>query len=203
MQNAQKAIVRCMLVGLVGVSGACATSASVQASRPSSNDPIDYYPLLSGWGWAYDVENASGKVLAVYTVAERRGDIAVVKNGDNLIEYLIRPDGIARREGAVAADFLLKSPIRKGGSWAVTDGQATIAEADVEVTLTSGTYRNCILVEELRGNPSRVTRTTYCKGLGPVAIEMRTYNPTRKEFETFVRASLLGVTRPEEATDGR
>jgi hypothetical protein len=81
----------------------------------------------------------------------------------------------------------------------VTDGQATIVEAGVQLALPSGTYRDCVVVEEVRGQPSRVTRTTYCKGEGPVAIEMRMYSPMKKEFESMVRASLLSVTRPEEA----
>jgi hypothetical protein len=196
----QKAIAAYFVVGLLGAFGSsCATSASVQASRSTGNALLDYYPLLPGWGWAYDVENGGGKVLALYSVAERRGDIAVVKNGESRIEYAILPDGIARMEGSVAADFLLKLPIRKGASWGVTDGQATIVEAGAQVALPSGTYRDCVVVEEVRGQPSRVTRTTYCQGEGPVAIEMRVYSPIKKEFETMVHASLLSVTRPEEA----
>jgi hypothetical protein len=198
----QKAIAAWFVVGLVGAFGSsCATSASVQASRPYGSELLDYYPLLPGWGWAYDVESDGGKVLALYSVAERRGDVAVVKNGDNRIEYAVQPDGIARREGSVAADFLLKLPIRKGASWGVTDGQATIVEAGAQVALPSGTYRDCIVVEEVRGQPSRVTRTTYCKGEGPVAIEMRVHRPMKVEFETMVRASLRSVTRPGE--DGK
>ena len=196
----RKAIAAWFVVGLVGAFGSsCATSASVLGSRPSGSALLDYYPLLPGWGWAYDVESGGGKVLALYSVAERRGDVAVVKNGESRIEYAILPDGIARMEGSVAADFLLKLPIRKGASWGVTDGQATIVEAGTQVALPSGTYRDCIVVEEVRGQPSRVTRTTYCQGEGPVAIEMRVYSPMKKEFETMVRASLLSVTRPEEA----
>jgi hypothetical protein len=188
---------------LVGLSGAlclsCATSASVEASRSTGSEILDYYPLLPGWGWAYDVESGGGNVLALYSVAERHGDVAVVRNGENHIEYAVLPDGIARREGSVAADLLLKLPIRKGASWGVSDGQATIVEVGTEVTLPSGSYRDCIVVEEVRGQPSRVTRTTYCKGEGPVAIEMRVYSPMKVQFETMVRASLRSVTRPEEA----
>jgi hypothetical protein len=188
------------LVGLAGALGSsCATSASVQAPRSTGSVLLDYYPLLPGWGWAYDVESGGGKVLALYSVAEGRSDVAVVKNGERRLEYAILPDGIARREGGVAGDFLLKLPIRKGASWGVNDGQATIVEAGAQVVLPSGTYRDCIVVEEVRGQPSRVTRTTYCKGEGPVTIEMRVQSPMRMEFETMVHANLLSVTRPEEA----
>lgn len=192
----------CMVLGLVGAGwSACATSAPARTSPSTGNALLDYYPLLPGWGWAYDVENASGNVLALYTVADRRGDLAVVKNGDNRIEYVVLPDGVARREGSVVADFLLKLPLRKGASWPVTDGQATVAEAGIDVTLPSGTYHDCIVVEELRAQPSRVTRTTYCRGDGPVVIEMRVYSPVKMEFETMVRARLLSVTRPQDAAD--
>src|SRR5664279_140946 len=197
----RKTLTAWILVGLTGAFwSSCATSASVQAPRSTGSALLDYYPLLPGWGWAYDVESGGGgKVLALYSVAERRGDVAVVKNGESRIEYAILPEGIARREGNVAADFLLKLPIRKGASWVVTGGQATIVEAGVQVALPSGTYRDCIVVEEVRGQPSRVTRTTYCKGEGPVAIEMRVQSPMKMEFETMVRANLRSVTRPEEA----
>jgi hypothetical protein len=194
-----KTLAAWILVGLTGALwSSCATSASVQAPRSTGSELLDYYPLLPGWGWAYDVESGGGKVLALYSVAERRGEIAVVKNGERRIEYAILPDGIARREGSVAADFILKLPIRKGASWGVTDGQSTIVEAGAQVALPSGTCRDCIVVEEVRGQPSRVTRTTYCKGQGPVAIEMRVQSPMKMEFETMVRANLLSVTRPEE-----
>lgn len=195
----RKTLAAWILVGLTGALwSSCATSASVQAPRSTGSELLDYYPLLPGWGWAYDVESGGGKVLALYSVAERRGDIAVVKNGERRIEYAILPEGIARREGSVAADFLLKLPIRKGASWGVTDGQATIVDGGVQLALPSGTYRDCIVVEEVRGQPNRVTRTTYCKGQGPVAIEMRVQSPMKMEFETMVRANLLSVTRPEE-----
>lgn len=72
-----------------------------------------------------------------------------------------------------------------------------LVEAGQKLALASESYRDCAVVEEVRGQPSRVTGTTYCKGAGPVRIEMRVYNPMKMDFETIVRASLLSVTRPE------
>jgi hypothetical protein len=179
----------------------CATSkSSAGAVTSTGNAALDYYPLLPGWGWAYDVEGDGQKVLALYTVAECRGNVAVIKNGDARIDYLVLPEGIARREGSLPADFLMRLPIVVGATWPVAGGHATVAEIGKRVSLPSGTYGDCAVVEETRNQPERVTRTTYCKGVGPVAIDMRVYNPMKLDFETAVRATLLSVTRPEDAT---
>lgn len=179
--------------------GGCATSKSARAAYSTGNAALDYYPLLPGWGWAYDVERDGQKVLALYAVAECHGKVAVIKNGDVRLEYLVQPDGIARREGSEPGDYLVKIPLLVGATWPVSGGHATVAEAGRAVSLPSGTYRDCAVVEETREQPNRVTRTTYCKGVGPVAIEMRVYNPMKLDFETMVRATLLSVTRPEAA----
>jgi hypothetical protein len=185
------------LVLLFLAGSGCATSKSSTGPAGTGNAALDFYPLVQGWGWAYDVESEGRNVLALYSVIERMGNVAVVKNGDARIEYLIQPDGIARREGSLPGDFLVKLPMVVGAAWPVAGGQATVVEAGREVSLASGSYRDCAVVEEVRGQPSRVTRTTYCKGAGPVKIEMRVYSPMKMEFETIVRATLLSVTRPE------
>ena len=189
-----------MVVLLAMASFGCATSkSSLGAATSTGNAALDYYPLLPGWGWAYDVERDGQKVLALYSVAECRENVAVIKNGDARIDYLVQPDGIARREGGVPGDYLVRLPMVVGATWPVADGHATVAEAGRDVSLSSGNYRDCAVVEETRNQPQRVTRTTYCKGVGPGAIEMRVYNPMKLDFETVVRATLLSVTRPEDA----
>jgi hypothetical protein len=188
------------LVLLALAAPGCATSHTANSASLTGNPALDYYPLLPGWGWAYDVERDGGKVLGLYSVVERRENVAVVKNGDDRIEYLVEPDGIARREGSLPGDYLVKLPVFVGATWPVSSGQATVVEAGRDVSLASGRYRDCAVVEEVRGQPNRVTRTTYCKGTGPVQIEMRVYNPMKLDFETVVRATLLSVTRPEDAT---
>jgi hypothetical protein len=177
----------------------CATAHRATSDGLTGNSALDYYPLLLGWGWAYDVESDGRKVLALYSVVERRQNVAVIKNGDDHIEYLVQPDGIARREGNLPGDYLVKLPMSVGATWPVSSGQATVVEAGRQVTLPSGSYGDCAVVEEVRAQPSRVTRTTYCKGTGPVQIEMRVYNPMKLDFETVVRATILSVTRPEDA----
>ena len=177
----------------------CATSkSSAGATGTTGNAALDYYPLLPSWGWAYEVESEGRKVLALYSVVESRGNVAVIKNGDDRIEYLIEPDGIARREGSQPGDYPLKIPVRKGAAWPVADGLATVVEAGRTISRPSGTYHDCAVVEEVRGTPNRVTRTTYCKGAGPIEIEMRVFNPMTKDYETIVRATIMSVTRPED-----
>jgi len=186
------------LVVLAGVGCAISKSSSGPGSAVG-NAALDYYPLFPGWGWAYDVESDGKKVLALYAVSERRGNVAVIKNGDTLIEYLVQPDGIARREGNLPGDYLVRTPLSVGAAWPVSGGQATVVEARKTVQHPSGTYRDCAVIEEARSQPSRVTRTTYCNGTGPIEIEMRVYNPMKLDFEIIVRATLLSVTRPEDA----
>lgn len=179
---------------------ACATSGkSALPGTVGKGSAIDYYPLLPGWGWAYDVERAGSTVLALYSVSERRGDVAVVKNGDDSMEYLVLPDGIARREFGSAGDYLFKTPLRQGASWSVASGTATIVEIGKSIETPAGAFRDCLLVEEARQEPNRVTRTTYCRDTGPVDIEMRVFNPGRQAFDTFVHARLRSLSKPEDA----
>src|SRR5450759_3528995 len=127
-----------LALALVG----CATSKPPAAgTTPASSGALDYYPLSSGWGWAYEIEREGGNVLALYSVAERRAGVAVVKHGEERIEYAVLPDGIARRDGNLPGDYILKSPVRAGDTWPVADGTATLAEAGKTVTLPSGVFR--------------------------------------------------------------
>jgi hypothetical protein len=199
MRAPAQALILAMFLGAL-VSPGCATSkAAVGAAGAASEAALDYYPLLPGWGWAYEIEREGTKVLALYSVIERSADLAVVKNVDDRIEYAIRPEGIARRNGMLQEDYVLKNPVRVGTAWAVAGGDAKMVAAGQTVTLPSGTYRDCVVVEESRHNPDRVTRTTYSRGTGPIEIEMSVFNPTKMTFEVAVQARILSVTRPEDA----
>jgi hypothetical protein len=178
----------CLLVG-------CASGAPRPAAPlVRSDDALAYYPLLSGWGWAYDLERDGAHVLALYAVVERSADRATVQHVDERLEYDLRRDGIARRDGG---DNLLKSPVRGGATWPVSGGTATVVETGSEVKLPSGTYRDCAVVEEVRREPARATRTTYCRDVGPVAVEVRVANPGTGVLDLTALARLLSVTRPE------
>jgi hypothetical protein len=182
----------------------CATT-NVSASTPVAPSEVatDYYPLLPNWGWAYEIEREGTKVLALYSVIQRSGETAVIKNADSRIVYAILADGIARQEGSLRGDYVLKNPVRTGTAWPVADGEARIVATGETIALSSGSYRNCAVVEETRQLPDRVNRTTYCMGVGPVTIETRIFDPREKSFQVTARANLLSITRPEDVTPAK
>ncbi|HTY28525.1 MAG TPA: hypothetical protein VMD51_10355 [Mycobacterium sp.] len=185
-----------------GILVGCATAAAPSSALSvGGNESLDYYPLFPSWGWAFEVERDGDKVLAPYAVVERTAEVAVVRNGDERIAYAILPDGIARRENGSTGDFLVRSPLRKGSSWPLGAGQAKVVDTGLTITLPSGTYRDCAVVEETRRDPERVTRTSYCRGTGPVEMEMRVFDPRTKALEPFAHARILAVTRPEPAME--
>ena len=184
----------------LGLQGCASSGATVSAGLPAATSALAYYPLLPGWGWAYEVEREGGTVLALYSLSERGDGFAIIKHGDERIEYALLTDGIARREGGRPGDYILKSPMRTGDTWPVTDGTATVAETGKSVTLPSGSYRDCAVVEEVRRDPNRVSRTTYCRFVGPVVIDVLVFNPTTQKYEVAAHARIMSVSRPEDAT---
>ena len=182
----------------------CATSRSGNATgTPVSSTALDYYPLFPGWGWAYEIEREGTSVLALYSVADKGADFAIVQHGEERIEYALLPDGIARREGRIPGDYLLKTPVRDGNAWPVANGTATVVQTGKSVTLPSVTLRDCAVVEEVRSDPGRVTRTTYCRGAGPVDIEMRVFSPGKQIYEVFAHARIMSVSPPEDAVPSK
>ena len=180
--------------------GCASSGATVSAGTPVvATSALAYYPLFTGWGWAYEVEREGTTVLALYSVSERRDASATIKHGDERIEYALLTDGIARREAGRTGNYILKTPMRAGQTWRVSDGRATVAETGKDVTLPSGTYRDCAVVEEARREPNRVTRTTFCRFVGPVVIEVLVFNPTKRTYDVAVHARLMSVSRPEDA----
>lgn len=182
----------CLVVAILLSS--CATRAGRPTELAVADDALAYYPLLPGWGWAYDLERDGTSVLALYAVVERRADFAVVEHAGERIAYDLTPDGIARRDGG---DYILKTPVRGAASWPIAAGTASIVEVAKNVTVPAGSYRDCAVVEEARHAPERVARTTYCPGIGPVEIEVRLLNPATAVFDVAARARLRTVSRPE------
>ncbi len=179
-----------------------APAAPTAAPAPPPSDAQAYYPLEPGWRWAYDVVRGELPILATYVVAERAPGVAVVQAGQERLVYAISKEGIARREGSVVGDFLLKTPIVAGAEWAVADGKARVTAVGKSVTVPAGTFENCAVVEEARSGPDRIVRTTYAAGVGPVAIEVQQPDPRGGAGTGFVvttKATLRGVTRPGEA----
>jgi hypothetical protein len=177
---------------------ACATAQKGPARTPPPEQAAAYFPLASGWKWAYEIEKGGEKILATYGVLQQIGDTAIVQAGEERNGYAILPEGIARRESLTPGDFILKTPIRAGATWPLAGGRAAVVSVGEDVTVPAGTYANCAVVEEVRTNPDRVLRTTYAAGIGPIALEYQVSNPETRKFDVVLRARLLGLTRPGE-----
>lgn len=194
------AAARSVLVGAaLALATGCASNAPPPATQaPPPQDAHDYYPLAPQWRWAYEVEKNGERILAIYAVKDVAGDTVIMEAGEERLLYAILPEGIARKEGLTVGDFILKTPVRVGTEWPVAGGKAKVTAVAQTVTVPAGTFANCAVVEEVRTNPDRVTRTTYAAGVGPVLVDYQVHDATAGRFETALRATLRGITRPGE-----
>ena len=195
MSNAPRKLILALLGSLTAVSG-CATApapAGTQAAARGAS-AADYFPLEAGWKWAYDLDRSGEHILAVYQVLERISDAAIVQAGEERIAYAVTGSGVAQKEGAVVGDFVIKNPLVLGAEWSVLAGMAKVVAVNQTISVPSGDYTNCVVVETLRRDPNRLTRTTFARDVGPVAIEVQVESQGR--FVTTMRASLRGATRP-------
>jgi hypothetical protein len=187
-----------LLVLLLASTAGCATGTSKSGhSGPRKNlSAADYYPLALGWKWAYDLEKDGEKILAVYAVLERTPDTAVVQAGDERLVYAITADGIAQKEGAAIADYVIKNPVTVGAGWPVAGGTAKVVSVSQQVTLDAGQFSDCAVIEVTRTDPVRIARTTFAPDVGPVALEFQVQDGGR--FVTATKATLRSVTKPGE-----
>jgi hypothetical protein len=191
---------RSAIVGAVLVLAvSCATPQQAPPPQaPPSERAGDYYPLVADWRWAYEVEKGGERILAIYAVKQIAGDTVILETGEERLLYAILPEGIARKEGLTIGDYILKTPIRAGAEWPIANGKARVTAVGQTVTVPAGTFTNCAVVEEVRTNPDRVVRTMYAAGVGPVTVDYQVHDPIAGRFETALRASLRGLTRPGE-----
>jgi hypothetical protein len=188
------------LAGVVGaallslVTGCATAPPGPAASASRSTAAADYFPLEAGWKWAYELDREGQHLLAVYTVLERMPDGAIVQAGDQRISYAVTPQGIAMKEAGTVGDYVLKNPVVLGTTWNVTAGTAKIVATDKTVSGPAGEYTDCVVVEVLRHEPNRLSRTTFAPGVGPVEIEVQVESQGR--FVTTTHALLRGTTKP-------
>ena len=185
---------RLAALALAATVAGCASSPPPAAPvPPKATSAADYFPLEPGWKWAYELDREGQHMLAVYSVLERVPEGAIVQAGDERISYAVNKDGIALID-ASGRDFVLKNPVVRGATWNVFAGTATIAAVDKKVSVPSGDYANCVVVETLRHEPTRLSRTTFAPGVGPVSIEVQV--ETNGHFVTTMHADLRGATKP-------
>lgn len=194
------ALARLALVATVWAAGCAGKSPSTSGNRaPPPEDAREFYPLETGWKWAYEIDKGGERILAVYAVVGRQGATVTLQAGEERIVYTVLPEGIARRPpgpDSAGGDFLLRSPLRAGAQWPIDGGTATVSAVGKLVEVPAGSYPDCIVVEENRTDPPRVVRTTYAPGVGPVAIEYLVHDPASAQFQTALRANLRGATPP-------
>jgi hypothetical protein len=184
---------------LLSLALGCATGGGAPAGivpRPNLT-AADYYPLGTGWKWAYDVEKEGVNILATYAVLERTGDTAVVQAGDERLAYAVTADGVAQKDGDRMGDYVIHNPVQVGAEWPVEGGRARITSVTADFQLDSGEhYLGCAVVEVTRNDPVRISRTTFAPDLGPVMLELQVQEG--QKFVTITRARLRAVTRPTD-----
>lgn len=185
-----------LVLALAVAAFGCASAPSSKPAAPAKvGTAADYYPLDAGWKWAYDLDREGEHMLAVYAVLERTPDTAIVQAGEERMSYAVTAEGIAQKDGATVGDFVIKNPIAVGSEWSVFAGKARITSVNQTVNSSGGaSYDNCVVVETLRSDPVRLSRTTFAPGVGPVAIEVQVQSQGR--FVTTLKASLRGATKP-------
>ncbi|MGD8858820.1 MAG: hypothetical protein PVI30_02340 [Myxococcales bacterium] len=149
---------------------ACGCGGAGPASTPDAEPGVrDFYPLVEGHAWAYDVDTGDGeRVLAIIRV-ERVGEgFAAVRTGDGLRRYGLRADGIVREPEGV---YLLRAPLRTGERWPSLGGStATVAATGLVEHTPAGHFEGCLRVAETGGSRGGRIETTYCPGVGPVRV---------------------------------
>jgi hypothetical protein len=189
---------RIVVLAAAVIMTACASTQPSKPRTPPPEAPADYFPLATGWKWAYEVEKNGEKILATYAVVSNTGAAAEVRAGEERTSYAIRPEGISRLEALGPNDFILKAPIHAGAEWAIQGGTARVVAVGETVTVPAGAFGNCAVVEESRTQPDRVLRTTYAAGVGPIQLEYQVSEGAPPRFNVILRARLLGVTKPGE-----
>jgi hypothetical protein len=156
----------------------------------------DYYPLIAGFKWAYDLESNGEKMLATYAVVESNAKGATILAGNERLSYVTTLEGIAQIDGSGVGDFILKNPITKGAKWPVAGGNAEVVSTTEEVTTDAGHFYDCAIVEVTRTDPPRLARTVFAPDVGPVALEVQVEEGGKYVVKT--RARLRAITRPGE-----
>lgn len=173
------------------VVAACA-SVEGATTRPSVEDPRDFYPMQAGNAWSYDIDTGeSTTTLAVTRIESFDGHIAVVRTAGTVVRYEAVPDGIRVLGGDT---WLLRGPLRAGSTWQAPGGrEARLLSTQVTAATPAGTFERCIEVLEIGGNLDLEVRTIYCPEVGPVSVSSTMKSKTSERALT-VSARLRGYT---------
>jgi len=158
-----------LLLPLVLLAG-CPTARTTAPSGPLTARSL--YPMGDGTTWTYDIDtDTEVNNLGITRVTRVAGDtVEVTTDAGETHVYELRADGIYRADAGV---WLLRDPIAAGTEWPSLAGRtARITSVTEAVDVFAGHYEGCVEVREAGGDSGRAIRTVYCRGVGPVLIEV-------------------------------
>jgi hypothetical protein len=159
------------------------------AGASSSTDVERYFPLVDGTIFHYQTTNEAGErgvlIARVHRIDAMRGEL-VFPTGKKRFTYT--PQGVRLEP---AGEFVLAAPIAEGATFrGQNGGRAVIEDTQVVIDVKAGSYRDCVRVVEERGGDRRARyATTFCPGIGIVALEAQA-------GMTFERAELVSAGPP-------
>ena len=159
------------------------------AGATSSTDVEKYFPLVDGTIFHYETTNEAGErgvlIARVHRIDATRGEL-IFPTGKKRFSYT--PQGVRLDP---LGDFVLAAPITAGASFrGQNGGRAVIEDTDVVIDVKAGSYRGCLRVVEERGGDTRARyATTFCPGVGIVALEAQS-------GMSFERAELVSAGPP-------
>lgn len=168
------------------------TASSAPAPTRAMLGPLDYYPLLAGNAWSYDVDTGEpSTTLAITRVEGVDGGVAQVRTAKAIVHYEVLPDGI---RVPPADAWLIRTPLRPGATWPAPGGRtAELVAVDAVAETPAGSFEGCAEVREVGGKLELEVRTVYCPGVGPVSVTS-TMRSSVSERTLTVSARLRGYS---------
>jgi hypothetical protein len=215
--RASKAALLVALVALLA-SASCGASASGSGLDPAfdpalggapaiasaapilSGFPIErFFPIVDGHIYSYETMSDAGDKGVLITRAARLGSKAgELRSGTSARRFSYTEQGILSEQ---AGAFILKEPLAVGASWRGEHGGVTrITSIDKAALVPAGRFTGCVeTVEERRGDRPVRYATTFCPGVGVVALEAQAGAALeRAELKSYAPPVSLGpdgVTR--------
>jgi hypothetical protein len=216
--RARSAALLVALLAVVNASASCGASASgsgpdlafdpALSSAPAtasaapilSGFPIErFFPIVDGHIYSYETMSEAGDKGVLITraarVSPRAGEL---RSGTSARRFSYTEEGVL--SDATGA-FILKEPLAVGASWRGEHGGVTrITSIDKAALVPAGRFTGCVeTVEERRGDRPVRYATTFCPGVGVVALEAEAGAALeRAELKSYAPPVTLGpdgVTR--------
>jgi hypothetical protein len=188
--RARSAALLVALLAVVSASASCGASASGSGPDPAvdpslgsapvtasaapilSGFPIErFFPIVDGYIYSYETMSEAGDKGVLITraarVSPRAGEL---RSGTSARRFSYTEEGVL--SDATGA-FILKEPLAVGASWRGEHGGVTrITSIDKAAFVPAGRFTGCVeTVEERRGDRPVRYATTFCPGVGVVALE--------------------------------